>query len=93
MTCLLGHNGSGKSTTINVLTGLMPATSGDATIYGLSVANDMPSIRGMMGVCPQHDVLFDQLTGELQRCRLPGAARGCRCLPVTHLAPLLPCSV
>jgi ribosome-dependent ATPase len=34
---LLGHNGSGKSTTFNALTGLTNVTSGDAEIFGKSV--------------------------------------------------------
>lgn len=34
ITALLGHNGAGKSTTIGMLTGLLPPTSGDAMIYG-----------------------------------------------------------
>lgn len=32
--CLLGHNGSGKTTTINMLTGMLPKTSGNANIAG-----------------------------------------------------------
>lgn len=30
--CLLGHNGAGKSTTINMLTGVLPVSSGGATV-------------------------------------------------------------
>ncbi len=59
---LLGHNGAGKTTTISMLTGLIPVTSGDATIRGLSIKDKMPSIRCTLGFCPQHDVLYDQLT-------------------------------
>lgn len=56
----------GKTTTINMLTGLLPpdSTSGDATIYGSSVLHNMDNIRRSMGVCPQHDVLFENLTVE-----------------------------
>lgn len=39
--CLLGHNGAGKSTTINLLTGLLGVTSGDIDILGLSYPSDM----------------------------------------------------
>lgn len=62
---LLGHNGAGKTTTINMLTGLFrPDRTKDCkvTIYGNSLESDMDSIRRNMGVCPQHDVLFENLT-------------------------------
>ena len=61
---LLGHNGAGKSTTINLLTGLMPISGGDATISGHSVEHEMNRISQIMGVCPQHDILWEQLTGK-----------------------------
>ena len=58
---LLGHNGAGKTTTISMLTGLYAATSGGAQVFGLNVFQQMPQVRTMLGVCPQHDVLFEQL--------------------------------
>ena len=61
---LLGQNGAGKSTTISMLSGLTPATTGDALIYNLSVKSSMLSIRKLMGICPQHDILFDDLTAR-----------------------------
>eukprot|EP00026_Physarum_polycephalum_P001937 Phypoly_transcript_01940.p1 GENE.Phypoly_transcript_01940~~Phypoly_transcript_01940.p1 ORF type:complete len:991 (+),score=123.87 Phypoly_transcript_01940:334-2973(+) len=60
--CLLGHNGAGKTTAISLMTGLYEATSGDALIFGDSVVYEMDSIRKVMGVCPQHDILWDELT-------------------------------
>jgi ABC-type multidrug transport system ATPase subunit len=62
--CMLGHNGAGKTTTINMLTGMLPITSGDAYIFGHSAKHEMDSIREIMGICPQHDILWDQLTGK-----------------------------
>ncbi|KAJ3192478.1 ATP-binding cassette sub- A member 1 [Irineochytrium annulatum] len=61
---LLGQNGAGKSTTMNILSGLTPSTGGDALMYGLSVRTQMQRIRKIMGVCPQHDILFDDLTAR-----------------------------
>ncbi|CAI2183574.1 14848_t:CDS:2 [Funneliformis geosporum] len=61
---LLGQNGAGKSTTINIISGAARATSGDALIYGCSVKDDIGKIRTMMGVCPQHDILFNDLTAR-----------------------------
>lgn len=61
---LLGHNGAGKSTTFNMLTGVIPCGLGDATVFGYSVKENMSHVRTLMGVCPQHDVLWDNLTGR-----------------------------
>lgn len=42
--------------------GLFPPTSGRAYISGYEVSQDMDQIRKSLGLCPQHDVLFDNLT-------------------------------
>ncbi|XP_047443764.1 phospholipid-transporting ATPase ABCA1 isoform X2 [Mugil cephalus] len=64
ITSFLGHNGAGKTTTISVLTGLFPPTSGTVYIKGMDIRYNMDSIRRTLGVCPQHNVLFDILTVE-----------------------------
>jgi len=61
---LLGHNGAGKTSTISMITGLYPATSGDVDVFGMSVRDQITDIRKIMGVCPQHDILFETLTSR-----------------------------
>nr|XP_042901523.1 phospholipid-transporting ATPase ABCA3 [Parasteatoda tepidariorum] len=62
ITALLGHNGAGKTTTINILTGLYTPSSGSASINGVDILSDTHGARRGLGVCPQHNVLFDTLT-------------------------------
>ncbi len=62
ITSFLGHNGAGKTTTISILTGLFPPSAGTAKVNGLDIRTDMDTIRQSIGVCPQHNVLFDELT-------------------------------
>lgn len=60
--CLLGHNGASKTTLINQLVGLLEPTSGTITVFGRDIRFDMDHIRSFIGCCPQHDILFDNLT-------------------------------
>ncbi|GFT89233.1 ATP-binding cassette sub-family A member 3 [Nephila pilipes] len=75
ITVLLGHNGAGKTTTISMLTGLIPPTSGSASVNGFDIREEMDSVHSNLGICPQHDVLFDELTVEEHLyffCKLKG---------------------
>jgi len=45
-----------------MLTGLLNKTSGKAVAFNTDVFDQMDDVRQFMGVCPQHDVLFEQLT-------------------------------
>lgn len=62
ITVLLGHNGAGKSTTIAILSGMTEATRGTALINGYNIQHDTEAARSSMGFCPQHNVLFDEMT-------------------------------
>ncbi|KAF4107052.1 phospholipid-transporting ATPase ABCA1 isoform X2 [Onychostoma macrolepis] len=64
ITSFLGHNGAGKTTTMSILTGLFPPTAGTVYVKGMDIRTDMDMIRRTLGVCPQHNVLFDILTVE-----------------------------
>ena len=46
---VLGHNGAGKSTVINILSGMHAPTSGEAWAYGHSILSDMTRIRENLG--------------------------------------------
>ncbi|KAI8825016.1 uncharacterized protein EV422DRAFT_242205 [Fimicolochytrium jonesii] len=61
---LLGPNGAGKSTTISILTGLYDATGGKAYIAGYDIYSEQEDVWRVVGICPQHDILWDDLTCE-----------------------------
>ncbi|XP_052759277.1 phospholipid-transporting ATPase ABCA3-like [Galleria mellonella] len=62
ITILLGHNGAGKSTTISMITGNLPATRGSVYVAGYNMSTEMGSARSNLGLCPQHNVIFNELT-------------------------------
>jgi len=73
--CLLGHNGAGKTTTVGVLTGMYEPTSGRVNVFGLDLKTRLHQIRKIMGYCPQHNTLYDDLTVE-EHLRLFGRFKG-----------------
>jgi ABC-2 type transport system ATP-binding protein len=63
---LLGPNGSGKTTTINMISGLIPPTSGTITILGMNVAarRTRRAVRQLLGVVPQETALYNELSAQ-----------------------------
>ena len=62
ITVLLGHNGAGKSTTMNMLTGMLQADRGDCYVGDINVAKEISKARRTIGLCPQHNILIKELT-------------------------------
>ena len=58
----LGANGSGKTTTIRMLCGLLTPDSGSGTCLGLDISRDAPRIRRQIGYMTQHFSFYDDLT-------------------------------
>jgi ABC-2 type transport system ATP-binding protein len=59
---LLGPNGSGKTTTINMVSGLSLPTSGEVRVLGLDVRRQARQIRQILGAVPQETALYEELT-------------------------------
>ena len=61
---LLGHNGAGKTTLISMLTGIYESSGGEAFFDGMNILEgmNMDNFRSVLGICPQHDILFDNLS-------------------------------
>ena len=77
---LVGANGAGKSTMLKILLGLLPPTSGSASVMGFDVVRQGIEIRQFVGYMPEHDCLppdvsaTDFVTHMAAMSGLPGGA-------------------
>ena len=58
----LGPNGSGKTTTMRIITGFMPATSGTVKVEGFDIFTDSFEARKRIGYLPEHPPLYTDMT-------------------------------
>ena len=59
---LLGRNGAGKSTTLRVLAGVLPAVGGAVRVGGVDVTEDPFAARAVVGYCPDVGGLIPRAT-------------------------------
>lgn len=59
---LLGPNGSGKTTTINMISGLSVPTSGEVKVLGYNVRRNARQVRQLLGSVPQETALYEELS-------------------------------
>ena len=68
VTGLLGSNGAGKSTTMNIICGVLNQTQGDVFINGVNLREDPVAAKKNIGFLPQQPPLYTDLTvGEYLR--------------------------
>ncbi len=75
---LLGENGAGKSTTMRILSGFLPATSGTARVAGMDVFYDSQEVRRRIGFMPENNPLHNEMRVREYlrfRARLKGLSR------------------
>ena len=58
----LGPNGSGKTTTMRIITGFMPATSGTVKVAGFDIFEDSFEARKCIGYLPESPPLYSDMT-------------------------------
>lgn len=62
--CLLGPNGSGKTTTVNLLTGLLRPSIGTVHVCGFEPARDLREVLRRIALVPQETALYVQLSAR-----------------------------
>jgi len=60
----LGNNGVGKSTTMNIITGYIAATSGSVTVGGYDIVTQPIEVKRLIGYTPENPPIYNELTVE-----------------------------
>lgn len=71
----LGANGSGKSTTVKIITGLLQPNDGRVMFQGRNIRDDLVSFRALLGYVPEEAHVYTYLSG-FEYLQLVGRLRG-----------------
>ena len=85
---LLGANGAGKSTTMNILTGYLSATSGKAEIAGLDILERPTEAKRLIGYLPEQPPVYPDMTVS-EYLRFVYELKGCTLSREEHLAEIM----
>ena len=61
---LIGPNGSGKTTIIKVIAGLLQPTEGELVVYGSNISKDPIKSKSQIGYIPDEPTVWSSMTGE-----------------------------
>lgn len=89
----LGPNGAGKSTTMNILTGYLSSTSGEAKVGGIDILENPNEAKKLIGFLPEQPPLYIDMTVEeylnfvydIKACKLKRAAHIAEVMKVTKI--------
>ncbi len=71
----LGANGSGKSTTVKIITGILQPNDGQVLFEGRNIVEDLPGFRAQLGYVPEEAHVYTYLSG-MEYLQLVGRLRG-----------------
>src|SRR5271163_1661665 len=71
----LGANGSGKSTTVKIITGILQPNDGQVFFEGKNIVDDLPGFRAKLGYVPEEAHVYTYLSG-MEYLQLVGRLRG-----------------
>jgi ABC-2 type transport system ATP-binding protein len=91
---LLGPNGSGKTTTVNLLAGLLKPSAGTIRLHDIDVSRNVGRARALLGVVPQETALYNDLSAlenlrfHARLYQVPAAQRQARIAEMLELVGL-----
>ena len=83
----LGPNGAGKSTTMNILTGYLSSTSGEAKVGGIDILENPNEAKKLIGFLPEQPPLYMDMTVD-EYLGFVYEIKGCRLNRAKHLAEI-----